>query len=301
MLVPARRWGIGDDCYRVDAVDAADGEELLAIVEAVDGVPDEDLWAWLCGPQSYALPPSREYGAITWLTMAADQARLRLGALGGRWSVWRQDDNGNRYEVSRHDTRAEAASVARRWTPAVTSRRIGSPRRAEPMGDVGDGPVSGVDALPVVVGAHCEVARAGLAKLVVPLDQSRHRLSQIAPACLTDTLDGREDLPADDQLIDAAPFVHDLIVSSGQRPRDVPRSPASTANTARYRSSTFDNSTSANPGPSTTRSTNPRDQRPNTATVKHQAGRECQALGGTGQERQVGCRVPLDPLQISAG
>src|SRR5689334_21399805 len=27
------------------------------------------------------------------------------------WTVWRQDDNGNRYEVSRHDTRAEADSV----------------------------------------------------------------------------------------------------------------------------------------------------------------------------------------------
>ena len=29
-----------------------------------------------------------------------------------RWTVWRQDDNGNRYEVSRHDTRAEAEAVA---------------------------------------------------------------------------------------------------------------------------------------------------------------------------------------------
>lgn len=29
-----------------------------------------------------------------------------------RWIVWRQDDNGNQYEVSRHDTRAEAESVA---------------------------------------------------------------------------------------------------------------------------------------------------------------------------------------------
>jgi hypothetical protein len=25
--------------------------------------------------------------------------------------VWRQDDNGNQYEVSRHDTRTEAGSV----------------------------------------------------------------------------------------------------------------------------------------------------------------------------------------------
>jgi hypothetical protein len=28
------------------------------------------------------------------------------------WTVWRQDDNGNRYEVSRHDTRGAADSVA---------------------------------------------------------------------------------------------------------------------------------------------------------------------------------------------
>lgn len=28
------------------------------------------------------------------------------------WTVWRQDDNGNRYEVSRHETRAEAETVA---------------------------------------------------------------------------------------------------------------------------------------------------------------------------------------------
>jgi hypothetical protein len=30
----------------------------------------------------------------------------------GRWTVWRQDDNGNRFEVSRHDSCAEAESVA---------------------------------------------------------------------------------------------------------------------------------------------------------------------------------------------
>jgi hypothetical protein len=30
----------------------------------------------------------------------------------GGWSVWRQDDNGNQYEVSRHGTQEEAVSVA---------------------------------------------------------------------------------------------------------------------------------------------------------------------------------------------
>ncbi|MEU7819498.1 hypothetical protein [Catellatospora sp. NPDC049133] len=29
-----------------------------------------------------------------------------------RWVVWRQDDNGNRYEVRRCDTRAEAEQLA---------------------------------------------------------------------------------------------------------------------------------------------------------------------------------------------
>ncbi|MBL7500624.1 hypothetical protein I6A84_27645 [Frankia sp. CNm7] len=30
----------------------------------------------------------------------------------GGWTVWRQDDNGNRYVVSRHDARPEADRVA---------------------------------------------------------------------------------------------------------------------------------------------------------------------------------------------
>jgi hypothetical protein len=30
----------------------------------------------------------------------------------GSWTVWRQDDNGNQYEVSRHGSRTEADSVA---------------------------------------------------------------------------------------------------------------------------------------------------------------------------------------------
>ena len=30
----------------------------------------------------------------------------------GAWTAWRQDDNGNLYVVSRHDTRAQADAVA---------------------------------------------------------------------------------------------------------------------------------------------------------------------------------------------
>ncbi|MEU9828880.1 hypothetical protein [Micromonospora chersina] len=37
-------------------------------------------------------------------------AAIRQGP--GTWTVWRQDDNGNRYVVSRHDTHEEADSMA---------------------------------------------------------------------------------------------------------------------------------------------------------------------------------------------
>jgi hypothetical protein len=30
----------------------------------------------------------------------------------GRWIVWRQDDNGNRFEVARRESRAEAEELA---------------------------------------------------------------------------------------------------------------------------------------------------------------------------------------------
>jgi hypothetical protein len=34
------------------------------------------------------------------------------GGLPQRWIVWRQDDNGNRYEVGRKDSRADAEELA---------------------------------------------------------------------------------------------------------------------------------------------------------------------------------------------
>src|SRR2546423_12876719 len=49
LLTPARRWGIGDDGYRVNAVEAADRVDLVGIVDAVESVSDEELSAWLCG------------------------------------------------------------------------------------------------------------------------------------------------------------------------------------------------------------------------------------------------------------
>jgi len=34
------------------------------------------------------------------------------GGLPDRWTVWRQDDNGNRFEVARKDSSAEAEELA---------------------------------------------------------------------------------------------------------------------------------------------------------------------------------------------
>jgi hypothetical protein len=34
------------------------------------------------------------------------------GGLPDRWVVWRQDDNGNRFEVARKDSRADAEELA---------------------------------------------------------------------------------------------------------------------------------------------------------------------------------------------
>jgi hypothetical protein len=55
------------------------------------------------------MPGWPEEGAFTTVWplpphLAGDQSR--------RWTVWRQDDNGHRCVVSRHDSRAEADSVA---------------------------------------------------------------------------------------------------------------------------------------------------------------------------------------------
>jgi hypothetical protein len=46
------------------------------------------------------------------LSAVDSAADHEAGTRPGGWTVWRQDDNGNRYEVSRHDTRSEADSVA---------------------------------------------------------------------------------------------------------------------------------------------------------------------------------------------
>jgi len=78
LLGPARRWGISDDGYRWEAVEAASSEELDSIAHAVDSVAEDEVYDWLAGPAADA-SPTVEYVAITCLTMAADHARHRLG------------------------------------------------------------------------------------------------------------------------------------------------------------------------------------------------------------------------------
>jgi hypothetical protein len=78
LLPLAERWGIGDDYDRAAAVDAASRSDLEELVLAVDTTDDQALYGWLAGPESFSPEPSLEYIAVTCLTMAADQARLRL-------------------------------------------------------------------------------------------------------------------------------------------------------------------------------------------------------------------------------
>ena len=75
LLPVARRWGIGDDGYRWDAVQAASAEDLSDIADAVDR-GGEALYDWLAGPEAEGTP-TNEYVALTCLTMAYDEARLR--------------------------------------------------------------------------------------------------------------------------------------------------------------------------------------------------------------------------------
>jgi hypothetical protein len=78
LLPPAELWGIGDDVNRSMKVEAAPDEELRQLLAALDAVGDDVLCGWLSGPDPYLVPPSREYVAVTCLTMTVDQARVLL-------------------------------------------------------------------------------------------------------------------------------------------------------------------------------------------------------------------------------
>lgn len=80
LLSLARRWGIPDDGYRWGSVERATERDLDSVITAVDDAPNE-LWDWLvmsAGDEA----PSAEYVALTCLTMAYDQARVRRDVSG---------------------------------------------------------------------------------------------------------------------------------------------------------------------------------------------------------------------------
>jgi hypothetical protein len=82
-LIPlAERWGIGNDVEREDLVWSANPEELQVLVDAIRGLPDDGMFDWLAGPESYSTTPTDEYLAFTCMTMAYDSARVRLERLG---------------------------------------------------------------------------------------------------------------------------------------------------------------------------------------------------------------------------
>jgi hypothetical protein len=70
-------WAIGDDYDLANAVERSGRGALLALVSAVDALP-ESVWEWLAGRESSMPHPSDEYIAVSEITIAADLARVTL-------------------------------------------------------------------------------------------------------------------------------------------------------------------------------------------------------------------------------
>jgi hypothetical protein len=78
LLPLAEKWGIGDDGYRVQALENATDEELRELVGCLDTIDDGELWKWLEGPEADDPNPTEEYLALTCLTMAIETAESVL-------------------------------------------------------------------------------------------------------------------------------------------------------------------------------------------------------------------------------
>ena len=74
LVALARRWNIGDDGYRWAAVKQASAEERSELVAGVVAVEDE-LLAWLTGPEADRRPFTATYLAFSNLLMASMEAR----------------------------------------------------------------------------------------------------------------------------------------------------------------------------------------------------------------------------------
>lgn len=84
LLPMAEKWGIGDDIFRLEAIDNATTEQLQEILYCLDdeAVDDDFLFEWLAGPESFSSTPSNEYLALTALTITYDAAKIRLKKMG---------------------------------------------------------------------------------------------------------------------------------------------------------------------------------------------------------------------------
>ena len=77
-LIPlAEKYGVSDDCYRIDLIDSLDTEELEECAAFLDSY-DSVLEDWLAGPEADGPTFTTEYISFTVLGMAADQANARL-------------------------------------------------------------------------------------------------------------------------------------------------------------------------------------------------------------------------------
>src|SRR5581483_10926277 len=78
LLPVAEKWGISDDYDRERAVRSASREELEALIHSIDSVSDEELFGWLSAKEASNPNPTKEYVALTNLTMAIDAAKLEI-------------------------------------------------------------------------------------------------------------------------------------------------------------------------------------------------------------------------------
>jgi len=76
LLPMAARWGVSDDGERAELIEQATDGELETLVRCIDGISDEALYGWLAGPEARNAKPTREYIAVTCLTMAIDLAKV---------------------------------------------------------------------------------------------------------------------------------------------------------------------------------------------------------------------------------
>ena len=74
----AARWGITDEGERDALVRVATPEQLQELVNALGTKDAEVLFQWLSGPESFRVPVTPEYAALTCLTMAFDYAELLM-------------------------------------------------------------------------------------------------------------------------------------------------------------------------------------------------------------------------------